>query len=163
MDTNGAQTATMSGQQEPSPEEALRRLLRQLEELRAYFTHFVNAKVDGFIVSARQLFVWATLGVVGLFALVGLVVTSIVLFLAGAAAGLGQLCGGRLWLGQLIVGGGLLALLALSILIGLRTWKSRSRRQKVQQYDERQLQQRAAFGHNVADRATEDAPLQHYG
>src|SRR5215475_11784047 len=117
MDTNGARTANAPGEQAPSPEEALGRLLRQLEELRAYSTHFVSAKVDGFIVSARQLVVWAALGVVGLIALSGLVVTSIVLFLGGAAAGLGQLCGGWLWLGQLIVGGGLLALLAVRILM----------------------------------------------
>ena len=163
MNTNGARASTVPGEQEPSPEEALRRLLQQLEELRAYSTHFVSAKVDGFISSARQLLVWAVLGVVGLVALAGLVVTTIVLFLSGAAAGLGLLFGGRLWLGQLVVGGGLLALLTLSILIGLRTWQRRSRQHKVQQYDERQLQQRAAFGRSVADRATEDAPLQHYG
>jgi hypothetical protein len=45
----------------------------------------------------------------------------------------------------------------------LRTWQRKARQQKVQQYDERQLQQRTAFGHSVADRATEDAALQHHG
>jgi hypothetical protein len=163
MNTNGARASTTPSEQEPSPQEALRRLLQQIEELRAYSTHFVSAKVDGLMLSARQLLVWAVLGIVGLIALAGLVVTSIVLFLDGAAGGLGRLFGGRLWLGQLVVGGGLLVLLTLSILIGVRTWQRRSRQQKVQQYDERQLQQRAAFGHSVADRATEDRSIQHYG
>ena len=163
MDTNGARASTAPGEQEPSPEEALRRLLQQFEALRAYASHFVSAKVDGLMLSARQLAVWAVVGVVGLIALAGLVVTAIVLFLGGAAGGLGRLFGGRLWLGQLVVGGGLLVLLTLSLLIGVRTWQRRSRQQKVQQYDERQLQQRAAFGRSVADRATEDGPLQHYG
>lgn len=163
MHANGARASTTPGEQEPSPEEALRRLIQQLEELRAYSTHFVNAKVDGFLMSARQLLVWAVLGGVGLIALTALVVTAIVLFLDGAAGGLGLLFGGQLWLGQLVVGGGLLVLLTLSMLIALRTWQGRARRQKVQQYDERQLQQRAVFGRNVADRAAEDAPLQHYG
>src|SRR5262249_40063479 len=139
MNTNGVRASTTPGEQEPSPEEALRRLLQQFDELRAYSTHFVSAKVDGFMVSARQLLVWAVLGVVGLIGLAGLVVTTIVLFLGGAAGGPGQLFGGRLWLGQLVVGGGLLVLLTLSILIGLRTWQRRARQQKVQQYDERQL------------------------
>ncbi len=163
MNTNGARASTAPGEQGPSPEEALRRLLQQLEELRAYSTHFVSAKVDGFILSVRQLLVWMVLGIVGLIALAAVVVTAIVLFLGGTAGGLGQLFGGRLWLGQLVVGGGLLLLLTLSILIGVRTWQRRSRQQKVQQYDERQLQQRAAFGRSVADRVTDDAPIQHYG
>jgi len=163
MNTNGARASTVPGEQEPSPEEALRRLIQQLEELRAYGTHFVSAKVDGFIVSARQLLVWAGLGMVGLMGLAGLVVTAIVLFLDGAATGLGLLFGGRLWLGQLVIGGGVLVLLTLSILLATRTWRHRARQQKVQQYDERQLQQRTTFGRSVADRAREDALLQHDG
>lgn len=162
MNTNGARASTAPGEQEPSPQEALRRLLQQIEALRAYSTHFVSAKVDSLMLSARQLLVWAVLGIVGLMALAGLVVTSIVLFLGGAAGGLGRLFGAR-WLGELVVGGGLLVLLTLSILIGVRTWQRRSLQQKVQQYDERQRQQRAAFGRNVADRAREDASVQHYG
>lgn len=162
MNTNGARASTAPGEREPSPEEAFRRLLQQLEELQAYSSHFVSAKVDGLMLSARQLLLWAVLGVVGLLALAGLVVTAIVLCLGGAAGGLGSLFGGRLWLGQLVVGGGLLILLTLGILIGVRTWQRRARQQKVQQYDERQRQQRAAFGHSVADRATEDAAVQYY-
>ena len=159
MDTNGAQASTAPGEQEPSPPEALRHLQQQIEELQAYFTHFVSAKIDGFLLSGRQIALWIVLGLMGLLALAGLVITAIVQLLSGAAVGFGLLCGGRLWLGQVIVGGGLLLLLALSIFIGMRTWQHRSRQQKVQQYDERQLQQRAAFGHSVADRATEDASL----
>jgi membrane protein implicated in regulation of membrane protease activity len=161
MDTNGARASTAPGAQEPSPAEALHRLQQQIEELRAYFTHFVSAKVDSFVLSGRQLAIWSALGVLGLTALLGLIITAIVLLLDGIATGLGLLFGGRLWLGQIVVGGGLLILLTLTILIGVRTWQHRSRQQKVQQYDERQLQQRAAFGHSVADRATEDRALQH--
>jgi len=161
MNTNGARASTAPGEQEPSPPEALRRLQQQIEELQAYFTHFVSAKVDGFRLSGQKLALWIALGLIGLLALAALVITAIVLLLDGAAAGLGLLFGGRLWLGQVVVGGGLLILLALGIFIGMRAWQHRSLQQKVQQYDERQLQQRAAFGHSVADRATEDAALQH--
>jgi arginine exporter protein ArgO len=98
---------------------------------------------------------------VGLIALAGLLVTSLVLLLDGAATGLGLLFGGRLWLGHIVVGGGVLVLLALGMFIGVRTWQSRSRRQKVQQYDERQLQQRTTYGHSVADRASADTALRH--
>jgi len=159
MNTNGARASTAPGEQEPSPPEALRRLQQQIEELQAYFTHFVSAKVDGFLLSSRQLALWTALGIMGLIALAGLIITTIVLLLSGAAAGFGLLFGGRLWLGQVVVGGGLLSLLALGILVGMRIWQHRSRQQKVQQYDERQLQQHAAFGRSVADRATEGASL----
>jgi uncharacterized membrane protein len=162
MDTNGARASTAPGEQEPSPAEAFRRLQKQVEELQAYFAHFVSAKVDSAVLSARRLAVWAVLGIVGLIALTGLIVTAIVLALNGVANGLAVLFG-RLWLGQLVVGSGILILLVLSILIGVRTWQTRWRQQKVQQYDERQLQQRVAFGHSVADRATEERSLQQQG
>ena len=161
MDTNGARAYTTPGEQEPSPAEALRRLQQQVGELQAYLTHFVSAKIDGFILSARQLALWAVLGVVGLTAAVGLVVTAVVLVLVGAADGFARLFGGQWWLGALVVGVVTLVLLALGIFIGMRTWQSRWRQQKVQQYDERQLQQHATFGHSVADRATEETALRH--
>ena len=161
MDTNGARAYTTPGEQEPSPAEALRRLQQQVGELQAYLTHFVSAKIDGLVLSARQLVLWTALGVVGLTAVVGLVVTAVVLVLVGAADGFARLFGGQWWLGALVVGVGTLGLLVLGIFIGMRTWQSRWRQQKVQQYDERQLQQHNTFGHSVADRATEETALQH--
>jgi len=161
MDTNGARAYTAPGEQEPSAAEALRRLQQQIRELQAYCAHFVSAKRDSLLLSIRQIVLWVVLGVVGLIALAGLLVTSLVLLLDGAATGLGLLFGGRLWLGHIVVGGGVLVLLALGMFIGVRTWQSRSRRQKVQQYDERQLQQRTTYGHSVADRASADTALRH--
>jgi len=161
MDTNGARAYTTPGEQEPSPAEALRRLQQQVGELQAYLTHFISAKIDGLVLSARQLVLWAALGVVGLTAVVGLVATAVVLVLVGAADGFARLFGGQWWLGALVVGVGTLGLLVLGIFIGMRTWQSRWRQQKVQQYDERQLQQHTTFGHSVADRATEETALQH--
>jgi len=162
MNTDGAQASTTPGEQEPSPAEALHLLQQQIEELQAYFTHFVRAKIDGVLLSARQLALWTMLGIMGLIALTGLIITAIVLLLSGAAAGLGLLFGGQLWLGQVVIGGGLLSLLALGALVAIRVWQHRSRQQKVQHYDERQLQQRAAFGRSVADRATESAAIPHH-
>jgi membrane protein implicated in regulation of membrane protease activity len=159
MDTNGARAYNTPGEQEPSPAEALQRLQEQIGELQTYLAHFISAKIDSLILPIRQLGIWAVLGVVGLIALAGLIVAAIVLLLIGAAAGLGLLFDGNLWLGQIVVGGGVLALLSLSVFIGVRSWQRRALQQKVQKYDERQLQQRTAFGHNVADRATHEATL----
>ena len=161
MDTDGARADTTPGEQEPSPAEALRRLQQQVGELQAYVAHFVSAKIDGLVLSSRQLAFWAILGVVGLTAAVGLVVTAIVLILVGAADGLARLFGGQWWLGALVVGVFTLAMFVLGLFIGMRTWQNRWRQQKVQQYDERQRQQQATFGHSVADRATDSTALQH--
>jgi len=159
MDTNGARAYAPPNEQEPTPTEALHRLQQQIAELREYLAHFVSAKVDGVVLSIRQLAMWGILGVAGVIALAGLIITALVLLLDGAATGVALLLGGRLWLGQILVGGVVLALLALGMILGMRAWQRRWHRQKVQQYDERQLQQRHVFGHSVADRATEDAAL----
>ena len=159
MDTNGDRAYNTPGEQEPSPAEALHRLQEQMGELQTYLAHFISAKIDSLMLPMRQLGVWAVLGVMGLIVLAGLTVAAIVLLLTGAATGLGLLFNGHLWLGQIVVGGGVLALLSLSIFIGVRSWQRRSRQQKVQQYAKRQIQQRTAFGHSVADRATEEATL----
>jgi len=159
MDTNGARAYTTPNEQEPTPPEALHHLQQQIAELREYLAHFVSAKVDGIVLSVRQIAMWGVLGAAGLIALAGLIVTALVLLLDGAATGVALLLGGRLWLGQIIVGGVVLALLALGMILGMRAWQRRWRLQKVQQYDERQLQQRTAFGHNVADRVTEDTAV----
>lgn len=160
MDTNTARAYTTPDTQEPSPAEALRLLQQQVRALQAYVTHFVSAKIDAWVLSARQVALWAALGVVGLIAAVGLVITAIVLVLVGAAEGFALLLGGRWWLGAIVVGGGTIVLLALGIFIGMRTWHSRWRQQKVHQYDERQRQQQATYGHSVAERATA-AAVQH--
>jgi membrane protein implicated in regulation of membrane protease activity len=159
MDTNGARAYTPPNEQEPSPTEALQRLQQQIAELREYLAHFVSAKVDGIVLSVRQMVMWGVLGVAGLLCLAGLVITAVVLLLDGAATGIALLLGGRLWLGQMIVGGVVLALLTFGMILGMRTWQRRWHQQKVQQYDERQLQQRVTFGHSVADRATDNAAL----
>ena len=77
----------------------------------------------------------------GLTAAVGLVVTAVVLVLVGAADGFALLFGGTVVAGRIGSGSGTLVLLTLGIFIGMRIWQSRWRQQKVQQYDERQLQQ----------------------
>jgi hypothetical protein len=161
MNTQGAQASPTPGAQEPSPAEALHRLQQQVGELQAYVTHFLNATLDGWVLSVRQVALWAALGVVGLVAAVGLVVTAIVLVLLGAADGFALLFGGRWWLGAIVVGGGTVVLLAVAILIGMRTWQSRWRQQKVHQYDERQRQQQVTYGHSVANRPPAAATVQH--
>jgi hypothetical protein len=162
METNGRSGQTAASGQDHSAAAALDQLLAQVAELRAYAMHFVSAKADGIKLSVRQAMVWAVLGVLGVIAASSAIVTAIVLLLTGLAGGLAVAFDSALWLGQVVVGFFLLVLIAVGTWIGLRLQQRKSRQKKVQQYAERQLQQRAAFGHNVADRAV-DAEVQHRG
>jgi len=159
MDVNESQTRTASSEQDQSAAAAFHTLLQQYGELVEYGSHFVHAKLDGIKVSIRQTAVWTVLGIMGGIALVAIIVTAIVLLLTGLATGIGLAFGGRLWLGSVVVGLMLLIMLGLGCLVGVRLFFKYSREQKVQYYGERQLQQRAQFGRNAADHATE-TPVQ---
>ena len=138
---------------EPSAEEALQRLQLQLRELVAYVSHFVSVKLDELKLSGRQIALWAIIGGLSAVTLISVIVMSVVLILTGCAIGLGVALGHAQWLGQIIVGLGMLGLLAVATLIGYRLIRRQSRIQKVQYYAERQRQQQASFGTSVADRA----------
>lgn len=155
MERVDTHTQTSASDQEPSIQEALSRLQQQIGELSAYASHFVSAKMDEFKLSGRNIAVWAIMGALGGVVLISMIVVAVVLLLIGCAAGLGVALGDTPWLGQIVVGLGLLVLFASAVLIGYRRSQRRSRMQKVQYYAERQRQQRVQFGHSVNDIANE--------
>ena len=132
-------------------------------ELQAYLTHIVSAKVDGFILSTRQLALWAALGVVGLTPAVGLVVTAVVLALVEAADGFAVLFGGRWWLGALVVGGETLVLLALGSSLACVSGTAGGTSRRCNSMTNASSSNRPPFGHSAADRATEATVLRHQG
>jgi hypothetical protein len=152
MDAHTGHTQTSANGQEPAAE-ALHLLQQQFSALCAYCLHFVNAKVDQLKMSGRHIALWVLVGCMGAIGLITMLIVAVVLLLTGLATGLGMALGGTLWLGQVIVGLGLLILFAMGTLLGCRRVHSRARAEKVQDYAERQLRQRAQFGHSVADRA----------
>lgn len=155
MERSDTNTQTSASDQEPSVQEALSLLQQQLGELSAFASHYVSAKMDGLKLSGRNIAIWAMMGALAGIILISMIVVAVVLLLMGCAAGLGAVLGGTPWLGQIAVGLGLLVLFAIAILIGTRRIQRQSRAQKVQDYDERQRQQRIQFGHNVNDIANE--------
>ena len=156
METNG-RSAQTAPEQDHTAAETLDQLLTQAAELYTYTMHFVNAKADGIKLSVRQVVVWTVLGIVMLIAATSVIVTATVLLLTGLAGALAVVFDSELWLGKVVVGFLLLVIIAVGTLIGVRMQQRKSRHKKVQQYAERQLQQRTTFGRNVADRATDTA------
>jgi membrane protein implicated in regulation of membrane protease activity len=138
-------------------QEALYVLLQQGLELYTYFSHFIRAQIDTLKLSGRQIILWAAVGSLGAVLLVSALVMGVVLFLSGLATGVGMAVGGALWLGQIVVGLAFLILFGIVLLLGWSRLQSRSRSQKVQDYAERQQQQRLQFGHSVAERANRSA------
>ena len=153
MDGHADHTHTSVNEQEPSVEESLDRLRQQCGELQAYFSHFMRAQVDALKLSGRHLVIWITVGGLGLIALLTLLIVAVVLLCTGLATGLGLALGNAPWLGQIIVGAGVLAVFTAILLGGCYSLHHRARTRKVEHYAERQLQQQAQFGHSVAERA----------
>jgi hypothetical protein len=136
-----------------SPSEAFHHAQMRLSELAEYVSYLIAAKVDGIKLTLRNVAIFAALGIVGLIAGGAMVVTSVVLLCYGVARGLGVLFGGRIWLGDLVTGILLLALIAGGTMFALKSIGKSSRERTAKKYAARQQQQRAKFGQDVRQRA----------
>jgi hypothetical protein len=144
-----------------SAAEAMRGIGQLVGEVAEHASYYVSARLDAYKITARNIGVYAVLGVVGLVAGAAVVTTAVVLLLVGAALGIGHLLGDRFWAGALIVSVLVLGGIAGGVIIGMRILTRTSRAALVRKYEERQRQQRIRFGRDVrgreADPATEVA------
>jgi hypothetical protein len=152
--SNGS-TGASAPEAETPPPEAFDHLLKQVSELWEYAIYFISAKTDSVKLSVRQVIMWAALGVVGMIALGSVVATAVVLLLTGVGEGLAVAFGGRMWLGDIVAGVLTLGLLGLGSWVGMQKWRKSSRMRTIQHYEQQQLQQQAAFGRSVSDRAAD--------
>jgi hypothetical protein len=136
-----------------SPGDALHEAVARLNEVREYAAYFMAAKLDGLKLTARNLGIYAALGVLGLIAGGAIVVVAVVLLLTGIAHGIGAALGGMFWLGDLIIGAAVLIALALVVVMGMSRLTKSSRLNTVQKYESRKRDQRSRFGHDVKQRA----------
>jgi arginine exporter protein ArgO len=106
------------------------------------------------LLGLRRLAILAVAGVVAMLALAAWIITGVVLLLQGATGGLATILNGRVWLANLIVGGGAVLLVALGIAVTYGAWRAASKQRTRQKYDERQRVQRRQYGHSAHDRAS---------
>jgi hypothetical protein len=138
--------------------EAVRGISQKLAELGEYAGYFISAKLDGLKVTARNLGVYAVLGIVGLIALSTLVTTAVVMLLVGLAMAIGKAFEpDQYWVGALIVSVVVLGGLAGGVIFGLKRLSNTSRSALVRKYEERQRQQRVRFGQDVRGREADAA------
>ena len=136
----------------PGPD-ALAELLGHLAEALDYVGYLLAAQVDQVRMRVKRVLILAALGAVA--ALVGLVVVvaSVWLALTGLAGAIGQLCGGRPWLGDLIVGGTILLGGAGATWIGLRWMRKSALASAKKRFAARQARQAERFGRTVHETA----------
>jgi hypothetical protein len=148
------------GNGSPHPQSAIRDAVAQLGELREYAAYFLATKMDGLKVTVRNILVYAVLGMIGLVAGGAIIVTAAVLVCFGIANALARLSEHVIgpswgWLGELIVGLGILGGIAAGVIIAMRKLTNTSRKKLVEKYEQRQRKQQSDFGHDVRERAAE--------
>src|ERR1700679_2100928 len=78
--------------------------MARLAQIREYISYYLAIKADALRLSLRSAVFYAVLGLMGLLAGGAAIVGAVALLLLGAAHGIGVMLGGRIWLGDLIVG-----------------------------------------------------------
>jgi len=140
------------------PSAALKETLKLVGEAKEYASYFVSAKIDGYKATAKNIGIYAALGLIG--AAIGLtfLVVSVYMLVSGLAGGLSHLAvslfGERWsWLGPTALGLIVVGLAIGGILVGMKIIFGTSRSQTVAKYEDRKRKQRSQFGHDVSQRA----------
>ena len=137
------------------PAEQFKFAVNRLAELKEYALYFVTAKLDGIKLSLRNAVIYAGLGIIGALAGGAVIAVAAALLVIGAAHGIGAALGGHAWLGDLIIGIFVLAVVGIGAVMAVK-WLTKSfHQQLVNKYQSRQQEQRRTYGHDVQQRANE--------
>jgi hypothetical protein len=142
-----------------SPATGLSDAAARFAELKEYASYFVAAKLDGLKLTLRNVVIYAVLGVVGAIVGVGVLVTASVYLLSGLAGAIGEIFpepyegwAGRLIVSMLVLGGTFGGVFFL-----MKRLTGSSRKRTIEKYENRKRDERAVHGHDVAERAREQA------
>ena len=130
-------------------------LVARWSELREYAAYYIAANIDRLRLTGRAALMWSILGiVVGLIAVSVIVAASAVLVMS-LSTGVGQLLGGRIWLGQLVVSATILLSASGGVWLVLRRSLRKYQRELIEKYELRKQQERTEHGTDVEQRAKE--------
>lgn len=149
---NGQAHASGDRPEPPNPWSPLRENLRELIDYAAYY---LSVRADQVRLRVRRIVLAIVFGLMGAVVGTALLVTAAVIFLTGIGEGLGWLLGGRIWLGNLIVGLAVLVLTTLMLVVASRRIIKTSRTRTVEKYATLRQQQRQEHGHDVGSRSKE--------
>lgn len=130
-------------------------LFRDFELIGAMISHYAAARTDALLVRARGLMIRVAISVVALLLVMTTLVGAVVLGLLGLAGGLAAVAGGRMWVGQLVVGLSVCTVVGAVGLAATKTAARRGRQQLRDKYGRRReaLQQR--FGIRIGGQLPE--------
>lgn len=140
---------------EGEPAEQFKFAVNRLAELKEYALYFVSVKLDGIKLSLRNAVIYAGLGIIGAMAGGAVIAVAAALLVIGAAHGIGAALGGNAWLGDLIIGVFVLAVVGIGAVMGVKWLTNSFHQQLVNKYQSRQQEQRRTYGHDVQERANE--------
>lgn len=143
---------------EASPSELLSEASLKFSEAGEYLASYLRSQVDRAKLTARDWVAWIILAFLALFLVASVLVTAVVFLLYGAAQGLTQVFGGRIWAGYLTTGGGLLLILSLGLKWERSLSKKRALKKRLKEYEEQLRHQTRDYGHNALERAAGAAP-----
>ncbi|MGE0608300.1 MAG: hypothetical protein AB7O62_14480 [Pirellulales bacterium] len=134
----------------PTGPEAVERLLALLQELAAYATHYLAARVDATRGRLRRMAMAAALVAGGALVSVIVLSTAAILLTLGLAQALTALFGGPAWVGNVLAGGGLLS--GCAILAAAWMWRINRSAQTTatENYEQRKRDQRERFGRDAS-------------
>jgi hypothetical protein len=151
-----AESAQAQADKGPAPPhfDGFRRATQLMGEYKEYASYYMATKIDGIKSSARNIGIYAGLGIAGLMAFSALITTAVALFLIGAAMGLAHIFDPpKYWLGALIVGLVVLVLIGVGAAVGLSKANAGFRKATVDKYEQRKRWQRGQFGRDVEEAA----------
>jgi hypothetical protein len=132
-------------------------LKKHAAELTEFVQVYLSIQSDSIRNTVRTIGLYAALALVGGILLIALIAKATTMLLAGAAAGLGELFGNRLWAGELVVSVVVLALVAITAYLVMNKITNTSRQKAARKYEQRREAERARFGVDYQQRAKEPA------
>jgi hypothetical protein len=147
--------AQASSDAEPNASKApnpLEPLLEQIAAVRAYAQHYFEAQTDAARAAVRRTILKAAAGLGAAIVAVTFVIACTIMLAEGLAQLIGIVAGDRPWVGNIVLGGGVLLILAISVGFYVAQKLRTARELTIRKYENRHYAQRAKFGADVTQR-----------
>jgi hypothetical protein len=128
-------------------------VMRDARALYVYAKHYLAVRVDAATARMRRIVLWTLAGVVVAVAGLTAIIVAVVMVLAGLARGVGLLLGGEDWAGLLVIGVGVLGLVAATGYFSVRALSYRWARAAREKYEQRREKERAELGSDIFQQA----------
>src|SRR5262245_50718188 len=142
-----------------TPDEAWAAIVARIGELREYAGYYIAANVDRLRLIGRSTLMWGILGIVIGAIVVSVVIAASVLLVVSLSTGLGQLLGGRVWVGQLLTSGTILAIASGGVWLALWISLRKYQRMLIEKYERRKQEERTDYGTDVEERAKDRSKI----